>query len=100
MRFFRLLPARCSPLRCWLRLLSDAHATGRNHAHPQAIHHRHADAHARSHAATVKLAGGALGAGGALSSLARPATAHAADDTSVTIADFQFTPAIDHDSRR
>jgi LPXTG-motif cell wall-anchored protein len=41
----------------------------------------------------VKLAGGALGSGGAFSSLAGPATAHAADDTSVTIADFQFTPA-------
>ena len=41
----------------------------------------------------MKLAGGALRAGGAHFSLARPATAHAANDTSVTISDFQFTPA-------
>jgi LPXTG-motif cell wall-anchored protein len=55
--------------------------------HRHAIHHRHANAHARRRS-SVKLAGGAL-----VSSLAHPATAHAADDTSVTISDFKFTPA-------
>jgi LPXTG-motif cell wall-anchored protein len=59
-----------------------------HHAHRgHAIHHRHADAHTRR-PALVKLAGSAL-----VSSLARPATAHAANDTSVTISDFKFAPA-------
>lgn len=60
-----------------------AHRAHRAHS----IHHRHADARTRR-PGLVKLAGSAL-----VSSLARPATAHAANDTSVTISDFQFTPA-------
>ena len=63
-----------------------AHHAHRGHA-IHAIHHRHADARTRR-PALVKLAGSAL-----VSSLARPATAHAANDTSVTISDFKFTPA-------
>ncbi len=74
------------------RLLTRAHATGHSHAPTSATTGTSTPTPGR-HAATVKLAGGALGAGGALSSLARPATAHAANDTSVTISDFQFTPA-------
>jgi LPXTG-motif cell wall-anchored protein len=60
-----------------------AHHTQATHA----IHRRHADARTRRHV-SVKLAGSAL-----VSSPARPATAHAANDTSVTISDFKFTPA-------
>ncbi len=60
-----------------------AHRAHRAHA----IRHRHADARTRR-PTLVKLAGSAL-----VSSLARPATAHAANDTSVTISDFKFTPA-------
>lgn len=92
MRFFRLLPAAVIAIALFVAPV-DASASHRRQPRPHRRHHRHVNEHARSHAATVKLAGGALRAGGALSSLARPATAHAADDTSVTIADFQFTPA-------
>ena len=92
MRFFRLLPAAVIAIALFV---APVDASARHPPRPRSHkrHHRHVDAHARSHAATVTFAGGALGAGGALSSLARPATAHDADDTSVTIADFQFTPA-------
>jgi LPXTG-motif cell wall-anchored protein len=65
------------------RAAHHAHHTQATHA----IHRRHADARTRRHV-LVKLAGSAL-----VSSLARPATAHAANDTSVTISDFKFTPA-------
>lgn len=89
MRRFRLLPVTvfaiallAAPVQAVVRH-RPAHRAHRAHA----IHHRHADAHARR-PASVKLAGGAL-----VSSLARPATAHAANDTSVTISDFKFTPA-------
>jgi LPXTG-motif cell wall-anchored protein len=92
MRFLRLLPAAVIAIALFVAPV-DASARHRPQPRPHKRHHRHVDAHARSHAATVKLAGGALGAGGALSSLGRPATAHAANDTSVTISDFQFTPA-------
>ena len=92
MRFLRLLPAAVIAIALFVAPV-DASARHRPQPRPHKRHHRHVDAHTRSHAATVKLAGGALGAGGALSSLARPATAHAANDTSVTISDFQFTPA-------
>ena len=92
MRFFRLLPAAVIAIALFVAPVA-AGARHRPQPRPHKRHHRHVDAHARSHAAAVKLAGGALGTGGALSSLARPATAHAANDTSVTISDFQFTPA-------
>jgi LPXTG-motif cell wall-anchored protein len=92
MRFLRLLPAAVIAIALLVAPV-DASARHRPQPRPHKRYHRHVDAHARSYAATVKLAGGALGAGGAFSSLARPAAAHAADDTSVTIADFQFTPA-------
>jgi LPXTG-motif cell wall-anchored protein len=92
MRFPRLLPAAVIVIALFVAPV-DASARHRPQPRPHKRHHRHVDADTRSHAATVKLAGGALGAGGALSSLGRPATAHAANDTSVTIADFQFTPA-------
>ena len=89
MRRFWLLPVTvfaiallAAPVQAVVR-----HRPGHHAHHAHAIHHRHANAHARR-PALVKLAGSAL-----VSSLARPATAHAADDTSVTIADFQFTPA-------
>jgi LPXTG-motif cell wall-anchored protein len=62
------------------------HSAHRDHP-DHAVRHRHADAHTQR-PALVKLAGSAL-----VSSLARPATAHAANDTSVTISDFKFTPA-------
>ena len=92
MRCFRLLPAAVIAIALFVAPV-DASARHRPQPRPHKRHHRHVDAHARSDAATVKLAGGALGAGGVVSSLARPATAHAANDTSVTISDFQFTPA-------
>lgn len=89
MRRFWLLPVTvfaiallAAPVQAVVRHRS-AHRDHRAHV----IHHRHADAHTRRRA-LVKLAGSAL-----VSSLARPVTAHAANDTSVTIADFQFTPA-------
>ena len=89
MRRFWLLPVTvfaiallAAPVQAVVR-----HRPGHHAHHAHAIHHRHANAHTRR-PALVKLAGSAL-----VSSLARPATAHAADDTSVTIADFQFTPA-------
>jgi LPXTG-motif cell wall-anchored protein len=62
-------------------------------------HHRHADAHAQAQSRTpaaVRRTGNAHGAGSALLGLspgARGQTAHAASDTTVTIADFSFTPA-------
>jgi LPXTG-motif cell wall-anchored protein len=92
MRFLRLLPAVVIAIAL---LVAPVDASARHRPQPRLHkrHHRHVDAHARSYAATVKLAGGALGAGGAFSSLAPPEAAHAADDTLVTIADFQFTPA-------
>ncbi|MGA8340157.1 MAG: cupredoxin family copper-binding protein [Solirubrobacteraceae bacterium] len=92
MRFFRLLPAAVIAIALFVAPV-DASARHRPQPRPHKRHHRHVNEHARSHAATVELAGGALRAGGAVSSPARPATAHAANDTSVTISDFQFTPA-------
>ena len=92
LRRFWLLPVTAfaiallaAPVQAVVRHRPALHAH-RGHA-IHAIHHRHADAHTRR-PALVKLAGSAL-----VSSLARPATAHAANDTSVTISDFKFTPA-------
>jgi len=92
MRFFRLLPAAVialalfvAPVDAAVRDRSQPRPHKRHHRH---VHHRHVDAHAQRRTLSVKLAGGALA-----SSLARPATAHAADDTSVTISDFKFAPA-------
>lgn len=53
-------------------------------------HHRHHVGHARRRDAAVSRAGSAIVA---LASRARHQTAHAASDTTVTIADFSFTPA-------
>jgi LPXTG-motif cell wall-anchored protein len=92
MRRFWLLPVTAfaiallaAPVQAVVRHRPAHHA---HHTHAiRAIHRRHADAHTRRHV-LVKLAGSAL-----VSSLARPATAHAANDTSVTISDFKFAPA-------
>jgi LPXTG-motif cell wall-anchored protein len=92
MRRFWLLPVTAfaiallaAPVQAVVRHRPAHHA---HHGHAiHSIHHRQGDARAR-YPALVKLAGTAL-----VSSLARPATAHAANDTSVTISDFKFTPA-------
>ncbi len=95
MRRFWLLPVTAfaiallaAPVQAVVRHRPAHHA---HHGHAihaiHAIHHRHADARTRR-PVSVKLAGSAL-----VSSLARPAIAHAANDTSVTISDFKFTPA-------
>jgi plastocyanin len=93
MRYFQLLPATviaiallASPVQAGVRHRPERHAH-RGHA----THHRHAKAHAQSRGAPdVNPAGSAILA---LSPRVRHTTAHAASDMTVTIADFQFTPA-------
>ena len=88
MRLLRLLPAAllavallASPVKAVVR---HRHET---HAHRAHTRHRHAEAHTQSKTAAVNRAGGAILA------LSTHTTAHAASDTTVTIADFQFSPA-------
>ena len=99
MRFFRLLPAAVLAVAL---LATPVQAVVRHKPHEQAHrghlrHHRHSRAHAQNQApAAAHRAAGASGAGAALLALspgARHQAAHAASDTTVTIADFSFTPA-------
>jgi plastocyanin len=91
MRFFRLLLAAvvaiallATPVQALARH-RPAHRAHRTHARHR---HRVAHAHAQSHSAAVSRAGSAIVA------LSMPhQIAHAASDTTVTIADFSFTPA-------
>jgi LPXTG-motif cell wall-anchored protein len=88
MRLFRLLPAAvvaiallASPVKAVVRHRPETHA------HRGHTRHRHAVAHKQRDARAVNRAGSAILA------LSPQTTAHAASDTTVTIADFQFTPA-------
>jgi plastocyanin len=93
MRFFRLLLAAvvaiallATPVQAVAghRPAHRAHRTHARHRHRVA----HAHAHAQSHSSAVSRAGSAIVA------LSTPhQIAHAASDTTVTIADFSFTPA-------
>jgi LPXTG-motif cell wall-anchored protein len=87
MRFFRLTAAAVVAIAL---LATPVQAAVRHRpaerAHRHHARHRHADAHARSQAPAVSRAGSAIIA------LSTPIS-HAANDTTVTIADFQFTPA-------
>ncbi len=95
MRFFRLLSAAviaiallASPVKAVVHHRPETHAHRGHVSHRRAHARTRAHAHARSHA--VNRAGGAILA---LTPRARHTTAHAASDTTVTIADFSFTPA-------
>jgi plastocyanin len=93
MRFFRLLLAAvvaiallATPVQALARH-RPPHRTHRTHAR-----HRHRVAHAHAHAQSQSSA--VSRAGGAIVALSTPhQIAHAASDTTVTIADFSFTPA-------
>ena len=98
-RFFQLLSATvfaiallASPVQAGIHHRPEKHAH-RGHAthHGHATRHRHPKAHAQSRGTSeVNPAGSAILT---LSPRARHTTAHAASDTTVTIADFKFTPA-------
>jgi plastocyanin len=98
MRFFRLLPAAVIAIALLVAPVEAvAHHRPGPRPHPRhAVHHRHLHAHGQLHAhagnhgPNVNRLGSAVLA---LAPRARLTTAHAADDTTVTIADFQFTPA-------
>jgi LPXTG-motif cell wall-anchored protein len=103
-RKLRLLPAAVFAVAV---LAAPVQAVVRHHpaerVHREHARHRRATGHARHATASAKRTtrasgpGAAVGAGsgvlGALSPGAGHQTAHAASDTSVTIADFSFTPA-------
>jgi LPXTG-motif cell wall-anchored protein len=105
-RKLRLLPAAVLAVAL---LATPVQAGVRHHpaerAHRQHARHRHAPNHARHASASAKRPrsakptgpGAAVGAGsgvpGALSPNKAQQTAHAASDTTVTIADFSFSPA-------
>jgi len=98
-RFFQLLSATvfaiallASPVQAGIHHRPEKHAH-RGHAthHGHATRHRHPKPHAQSRGTSeVNPAGSAILT---LSARVRHTTAHAASDTTVTIADFQFTPA-------
>ena len=104
MRQFRLLPAAvlaiallATPVQAFARH-RPAERPHKSHArhHRTATHTRGGGvAHAQSQGSAVSRAGSAIIAGGAIRVGLSPGhqIAHAASDTSVTIADFQFTPA-------
>jgi LPXTG-motif cell wall-anchored protein len=104
MRQFRLLPAAVLAV-ALLATPVQAFARHRPAERPHKIHARHhrtathtrgdGVAHAQSQGPAVSRAGSAIIAGGAIRVALSPGhqIAHAAGDTGVTIADFQFTPA-------
>ena len=85
MRQVRVLPAAVVAI----ALLATPVPALARHRPPHGHHHHHID-HARRQDAAVSRAGSAIVA---LAARARHQTAHAASDTTVTIADFSFTPA-------
>jgi len=99
MRQLRLLPATVFVIAL---LAAPVQAVVRHRPHERAhrghaSHHRHIAEPTRSQGPAVKRAGAAVGAAAAiriaLTPHARHHTAHAASDTTVTIADFSFSPA-------